>query len=287
MKRSKKIHILIAAKQNKIGLKMAKKLERILKEKIDDIRFDPSTAGKLKKFSRKGMAIKKFNGDMVITLGGDGTMLLTAPQARVPILPVRIEGYGFLCTADFRDIVRNLNTIAKRKYTITKRMRLRCRKISRGKIEKYIEKILHKDYPLSLNEIVFARKRPSKILEIEFKIDDTTFSFVGDGLMIYTPAGSTAYSTSAGGSLIDPRLEAVGIVPLYPFFSKLKPMIIPADKKIEIKVTGGECALIIDGHGGDYVKEGSEFIIDKGEPVRIINLFESKFYERFKEKFLK
>ncbi|MFH0832948.1 MAG: NAD(+)/NADH kinase [Candidatus Aenigmatarchaeota archaeon] len=285
-KHKPKLDVLVVAKQNKIGLKMAKRLEKILEDEIGEIRFDPSTAGKLKKFGRKGTAIDKFDGDLIITLGGDGTLLFTATHAKVPILPVRIEGYGFLCTAEFRDIVKNIDRIKKKDYTIIKRMRLKCTKIRKGKIEKYIERILHSSYPLSINEIVFARKRPSKILEIEFKIDNTSFSVSGDGLMIYTPSGSTAYSASSGGSLIDQQLDVIGIVPLYPFFSKLKPMIIPVDKKVEVKVKGGDCALIIDGHGGEYVRNGAEFLIEKGEPVRIITLSEFSFYEKFKEKFL-
>jgi len=177
--RKKTMRVLIVAKQNKLGLSRAKKLGKLLREYVKYVRFDPSTARKVRRLRKTGTSIKKFDGDLVITIGGDGTLLMTAHHSKVPILPIRIEGYGFLCTADFRDVMKNLDKIVNREYKINKIMRLKCSKVSKGKIERYIGKILHKTYPLSLNEITFARKRPSKILEIEFKIDDTTFSKSG------------------------------------------------------------------------------------------------------------
>jgi NAD+ kinase len=235
-----------------------------------------------------GTAIKKFDGDLIITLGGDGTLLRAASEAKstVPILPVKIEGHGFLCTTTINDLIKNTDKLINYDYEIIERSRMKCSKLKKGKIERYIGKILHTIYPLSLNEIVFARKRPSKILGIEFKIDDTTFEVLGDGLLISTPSGSTGYSASAGGSLIDPELEAISITPLYPFFSIIKPIIIPINKTIEVKIKGGDCSVIIDGHGGDYVKSDSEFIIEKGEPLKIIKISEQRFFEHLKAEFL-
>jgi NAD+ kinase len=284
--RKKPMKILIVAKQNRLGLSRAKSLGKILREYVKDVKFDPSTARRVRRLRKTGTSIKKFDGDLIITIGGDGTLLMTASYSKVPILPIRIEGYGFLCTSDFKDIMKNPDKIVNKEYRITKVMRLKCVKIGKGKIERYLGKILHGTYPYSLNEIAFARKRPSKILEIEFKIDDTSFKFAGDGLIISTSSGSTAYSASAGGSLIDPGLEAINIVPLYPFFSKIKPMIIPSDKRVQIKITKGECALIIDGHGGDYVKSGTEFIVEKGEPFKRVSIADQNFYAKFKKKFM-
>ena len=87
------------------------------------------------------------------------------------------------------------------------------------KIEKYMSKIRHKEYPPSINEIAFARKRPSKVLGVEMTVEDTVLKFAGDGVMISTPNGSTAYNASAGGSIIDPELQVFSVTPLYPFYS--------------------------------------------------------------------
>ncbi|MCX6818486.1 MAG: NAD(+)/NADH kinase [Candidatus Aenigmarchaeota archaeon] len=277
--------IMVIAKQNKKGIREATKLKKELEDKVE-LYFDPSTARRIRKLKKMGTAIKKFDGDLIITLGGDGTLLRAASEAKVPILPVKIEGHGFLCTTTVNELIQNIDNIISHNYNIVERLRMRCSKLKRGKFERYIGKILHTTYPPALNEIVFARKRPSKILDIEFKIDDTVFDVRGDGLLISTPSGSTGYSASAGGSVIDPELEAISITPLYPFFSLIKPIIIPINKKIEVKVKGGDCAVIIDGHGGEYVKSDSEFIIEKGEPLKIIQLSEKRFYEHFKEEFL-
>ncbi len=277
-----KKEILIVAKQNKLGIKFARKLEKALKNKAD-VHFDKSSALRMRK---AGHSIRKFSGDFIITIGGDGTFLWTAHKANVPILPVRIEGYGFLCTTDFDELMENIGNLLKGNYKTIERMRLTCYKIPGSKLQEYIGKIRHKEYPMAVNEIAFARKRPSKILNISFKIDETVFDAVGDGVMFSTPAGSTAYHSSAGGAIIDPKLPIIGIVPLYPFFSKAKPMVVPADKKIEVEIKSGDCALVIDGHGGDYVKAGTRFVIEKSKPVKVMFFKERNFYDKVRNELL-
>ena len=272
--------VLIVAKQNKVGVHHAKKLEKMLQNKVREVHFDRSTAIRFRKI---GHSIRKFNGDLIITLGGDGTFLWTAHKTDVPILPVKLEGQGFLCSCNFKQLAENLDRILKKDFVIKERIRLRCMRLPAGKLRKYMSTIRHSDYPLALNEIAFARKRPSKILNIEFKIDGVVFDMIGDGVMFSTPSGSTAYSSSAGGSMIAPSMEMISIIPLYPFFSKIKPLIVPKDKKIEVTVAGGDCALVIDGHGGDYIKKDSSFMIETAAPVKIVSLFEQNFYEKVRK----
>jgi NAD+ kinase len=275
-----KLSIMIVAKQNKSGIAHAKKLEKMLKRRTKNVHIDRSTAFRLR---RPGTSVKKFKGDLIITVGGDGTFLLTAHMANVPILPVKIEGKGFLCTTNFKELEKNIKRIFRKDYTITERARLKCIKLRSGKLEKYIGKIHSKEYPFSVNEVVFARKRPSKLLNIKVKIDDTVFDMAGDGVMFSTPSGSTAYNASAGGPIIDPKLNVMNIVPLYPFYSKVKPIVVPMDKKIEITVHGGDCALIIDGHEGDYFQANSRFVIEKAKPVKVVAFREQNFYENVRK----
>ncbi len=272
-------NVLIVAKQNKTGIRMARKLERMLKPHVESIHFDRSTALRLRK---RGLSVKRFDGDLIITVGGDGTLLWTAHQTRLPILPVKIEGHGFLCTCTFKELTENLQRLLRGDYQIVEKMRLKCYKETRS----ILQKMLHKPYPPAYNEIVFGRKRPSKILRMEFKLDNTIIDFSGDGLLISTPAGSTAYNASVGGPIIDPDIDAMSVVPLNPFFSTIKPKVIPANKKLEVLVRKGECALIIDGHGGDYVKENTKFIIERGPPLKIVYLIHKNFYEKYRDEFL-
>ena len=278
-KKKTKMSIMIIAKQNHAGIKSAKTVYKKLQD-IADVHLDLSTALRIRK--PKGTAVKKFSGDLIITLGGDGTFLWTAYQAQVPILPVRIEGHGFLCTIDYKDFLNKIPQILSGNYKIEKRMRLQCTELN----DKILRKIFKKTYPHALNEIAFSRKRPSKVLRLEFKIGDTVFDLVGDGVLFTTPSGSSAYAASAGGPVIDHSLEAISIVPLYPFNSHIRPIIIPADKKVEVVLKSNNCALIIDGHTGEYAKEGTKFYIERGDPVKIAHLGDHQFYEKYKKVFV-
>jgi NAD+ kinase len=272
--------ILIVAKQNKAGLKHAKKLANILGNYTDHVTYDRSSAIR---FRHAGTSIKKFDGDLIITIGGDGTFLWTAHQTSVPILPIKIEGHGFLCTTNFKEVEQNIKTILKKEYQIVEKMRLKCTRVRTGGL---FDKLLYKYYPMAINEIAFSRKRPSKILELEFTIDGVQFRLRGDGIIFSTPSGSTAYNASAGGPIVESGMELISIVPLVQFFSNLKPMIVPADKKIEVEIKSDDCALIIDGHGGDYIKSGTKFVIDAGKHIKVAMLSEQNFYKNFKEEFL-
>ncbi len=279
----KKKEILIVAKQNKLGMKLARRLEKVLKDKAE-LHFDKSSAIRLHK---RGHSIRKFKGDFIITIGGDGTFLWTAHKAVVPILPVRIEGYGFLCTTDFTELIANIAGLLKGDYKVSERTRINCTRLPATKFQTYFERIRSREYPHAVNEIAFARKRPSKILNVTYKIDDVIFENVGDGVMFSTPHGSTAYHASAGGAIIDPKLPVMGIVPLYPFFNKSKPMVVPLDKRIEVEIKSGDCALVIDGHGGDYVKAGTRFMIEKAKPVKVMSFNEKNFYNKVRNELMK
>ena len=276
------MNILISAKQNKVGLAAARRVERKLSA-FANVHFDLSTGIKLR---RHGHAIKKFKGDLIITLGGDGTFLWTAHQTTLPILPIRIEGHGFLCTADLEDLFNNLAAIRSKKYKIIKRMRIKCTPLKGRTVKTKIRAMFGAGYPPAVNEVAFARKRPSKVLRTEFTIDGVSFDFAGDGLLFSTPAGSTAYNSSAGGPIMDQNLEAVSIVPLYPFHHPIKPIILPANKPIDVRVVAGECALVIDGHAGEYLKAGGSFRVERAEPVKVVHIKEPDFYSRYKSSFL-
>src|SRR3989338_1112200 len=100
-----RMKILIVAKQNDLGLKMAMKVEKKLREITEDVSLDMSTALRLRK---RGVSIRKFDGDLIVTVGGDGTFLHTSSRTNIPILPVKIEGHGFLCTSTIKELTENV-----------------------------------------------------------------------------------------------------------------------------------------------------------------------------------
>lgn len=256
--------LLIVSKQNQICLDASKKLESALKKEGHSVFFDKTSS---KKLGKKGEYIEKFKGDMVITMGGDGTFIYASEKTALPILPVRVEGFGYLSTIDFDDILNHPFIIGDGKTV--ERARL---KISGSGIKA----------PLAINEIIFVRKIPSKIISIFLEIDGVEFGWRGDGVIISTPSGSTAYSLSAGGSVIDPKLKALEIVPILPFNSTMKPMVIPDDRKIKLTADSG--FILIDGTWEKLVNK-KKFVIEKGEPVKVVS-FGENFYRKFRQKFM-
>ena len=259
------MEILIVAKQNPVCFEAARKLESCLKKEGHVLAFDSTTSRKIKK---KGEKIEKFRGDMVISLGGDGTFIYASQKTRLPILPVRVEGFGYLSTIDFDELLSHPFLLKDGK--VVERSRLR---ISGSGLRA----------PPAINEIIFVRKIPSKIISISLEIDGAKFVWRGDGVIISTPSGSTAYALSAGGSTIDPRLEAMEIVPILPFNSTMKPMVIPDSKKVVLSADSG--FILIDGSWEKLVSR-KKFVIEKGDPVRVVS-FGENFYRKFHEKFMK
>lgn len=254
--------ILLVPKQNDLCIGAAQKLEDALKRKKQEIIYDATTGDKLGKVSEK---IEDFTGDIVITLGGDGTFLYAAPKTTKPILPVRIEGFGFLTTIDFEELIKKEEPL--KDLIIIEKPRLQIEGIGA---------------PPAVNEIMLVREIPSKIINIGFSINRTEFSFRGDGVIFATPSGSTAYALSAGGSVIENSIDAIEIVPIFPFNSKFRPMVIPASHTIELYVESG--LIIVDGAWEKKI-ENKRLKISKGRPVRVA-AFGEDFYEKYKEKFL-
>ncbi|MCD6093051.1 MAG: NAD(+)/NADH kinase [Candidatus Aenigmarchaeota archaeon] len=252
--------ILIASKQNKKCLNYADGLSKKLRK--HEIVFDIQTGKALSKTSEE---IERFDGDIAITIGGDGTFLRVAHQTHVPILPIRAEGVGYLCSTSFDEFVKK-NIKKFDDYEITK--------VSTLSIKNGIKA------PRAINEIFIANDR--KITDIRFTIDETEFGFIGDGIIFSTPLGSTGHAMSLGGPFIGWDADVICIVPVAPFNSKIRPMIVPSDKKIAVKVSSG--VVIVDGFWKKPFA-GRNFVIEKGEPVKIITL-EDDCYKKFREKFL-
>jgi NAD+ kinase len=232
-----------------------------------------------KKLEKKGIKthviterqnIRCFKG-IVITLGGDGTFLLTAQKVGCPILPVKTGGVGFLCNVEYKELMRRLNDLLARKYKIIKFMRL----------------FSGEDYPQALNEIVISRKYPSKLLELEYIIDGIRFSFAGDGVIFSTPWGSTAYNASAGGPVVDPVIDSISITPVNSFYSSVKPLVVPANKEIRVTVKRSRASIVVDGQGVADVEPGESFIVKKGTDLKVINMKRYNFYEKLRKTFFR
>lgn len=200
--------------------------------------------------------LKKGQLDMLITLGGDGTILGTAREVAkfdVPILGVNIGTLGFLAAVEIKDFENALKEILNDNYYIEERAMIKCEVQHEGK------NIIFN----ALNDVVISRGPLSGIAKYEVWINNSFYgSLMADGVIISTPTGSTAYALAAGGPIIEPTLDLLEFTPICPHTQGMRTIILPSNDKIKINITkkSGSVFLIIDG------QENLEFL---GEEVSI------------------
>lgn len=212
--------------------------------------------------------------DLLIVLGGDGTLLGIARDINgrydVPILGVNIGNLGFLSSIDISEIDKALNKLKNQEYSLEKRMLLNC-----------IQE--NKEPVIALNDVVVARGTLSRMVKFEIFIDGKAYStFKGDGLIISTPTGSTAYSFSAGGPFLYPNLDLIALTPICPHTKSMQPMIISGDSTVEIIPENGEeeIYLTIDGQKATKINQREHIKVSRAEKHVQVLLFDD--YDYFK-----
>ncbi len=203
------------------------------------------------------------HSDLVVALGGDGTLLSVARAmgARsVPILGVNLGRLGFLAEVNPEELFPVLEETIAGGGGRVRRMRLDVR-LKRGDHE-----ILH---VLALNEAVVTHGQLSRMIDVEAWADgQRVTTYHADGLIVATPTGSTAYSLSAGGPLLVPDLEAIVLTPICPHSLTQRPVVLPQEAVIEVvpKVGDEEVVLTVDGQAGMAVlAEGDRIFIRRSE----------------------
>ncbi|HCJ66029.1 MAG TPA: NAD(+) kinase, partial [Elusimicrobia bacterium] len=207
---------------------------------------------------------KNLNGyDFLLTLGGDGTILKTARFAtasggspttpkKIPILGINVGSLGFLAAAEVKDIYSVLENISQGRYLVEERT------MFAGQIYRRKRKINHF---LALNDCVLRNPHSVRVINLEVKVDNHLVSeYQGDGLILSTPTGSTAYNLAAGGPLVSPELPVFILTPLCPHSLTLRPLIISQEAEIKIRIlsNGQEILLSIDGQEEHHLKIGDE-----------------------------
>lgn len=165
--------------------------------------------------------------DMIIVLGGDGTLLHIAEKAArhsVPVLGINLGNLGFLTELTEDETFEALELLLNNEVTIENRLMLKSRVLSKGKAS---------PSRYALNDIVITKDANDRLLNLSTKADDDYITtYRADGLIFSTPTGSTAYNLSAGGPLVYPGLSTITVTPICPFMLSSRPIILPADKQI-------------------------------------------------------
>ena len=214
--------------------------------------------------------------EMLIVLGGDGTLLgvsrKISSKLDIPLLGINIGNLGFLSSVDISEIDKAIFKLKNDLFKVENRMLLKCS----------INDI-NNDDQIALNDIVIARGTLSRMTKFDIYVDDKYYSsFKGDGLIIATPTGSTAYSFSAGGPFIYPDLDVILITPICPHTKSMQTMVLRGDSNIKINTFHEEEDVYLTVDGQKVYEVSKKAIIEINRAEREAKLIQFDDYDYFK-----
>jgi NAD+ kinase len=257
-------------------------VEMVIEEKFLKILYEEKIVEKqYNTFSSHSDLDKSF--DILISIGGDGTILRAATFVRdigIPILGVNAGRLGFLANVQKENIELFLKIILEKKYSISERTLLsmecfpNCEEI---------------DINFAMNEISVSRKETTSMITIEtFLNGEYLNSYWADGLIISTPTGSTGYSLSCGGPILTPEVKGLVITPIAPHNLNARPLVIPDDIEIKLKVSGREEQYLVSLDSRiTSVNNNSELKIKKTPfKINMVEIPEESFFRTLRNKLL-
>lgn len=225
----KKIGIIAKPLRTEAVQKVLDGLIPWLDEQGKEVVLDSETAGLIGQKSPHKKSVVPSLVDMIIVLGGDGTLLSVARLVEgrdVPILGVNLGGLGFLTEVTVEEMYPTLAKIFKNEFETDNRLMLKVR------INRQGEQVVNYT---AMNDVVISKGRLPRMIDLEIRINNEfVTSLRGDGVIVATPTGSTAYSMSAGGPIIEPSVEAVLLTPISPHTLSNRPVVIPNTARVEV-----------------------------------------------------
>ena len=221
--------------------------------------------------------------DLVIAVGGDGTMLYAAAIAHgdgVPLLGVNRGRLGFLADITPDEMLQGVDKILQGEFSEESRLLLHARIVGRDGRE---------SAATALNDIVVQRRETGRMLDFRTSISGRYVNtHSGDGLIVATPTGSTAYALSCGGPIIEPGMDAVVVVPICPHTLSDRPVVIPASREIEVRLlprNDTKAEVMVDGHSIGGLDPEDRLLINQSQTrIRLIHPPGYDFYEILRTK---
>jgi NAD+ kinase len=228
---------------------------------------------------RRGITLTDKDPDLVVSVGGDGTMLRAAQYAHsadVPLLGVNQGTLGYLTEVDAGDETRALEAIFNGDHRVEERMMLACD----------VEGLDEERSFVGLNEVLVERDSRHRLVRLLVTIGGERLGeFNADGVIVATPTGSTAYALSAGGPIVSPRASSLVVVPVSAHMIFSRPFVLAPDDTVEIKEISGPAALSLDGALGCDLAEGCVVKVRRHErPLQLVRLWGPNFVERLRKK---
>jgi len=255
---------------------------RLVKTLVDHLQLkaelyiEPEVAQQL---GMEGTPIKTMENegvDFIISVGGDGTILRTIHKMDdpIPILGINMGTLGFLVDVEPKDAIKTIDDLLI-EFEVDTRSRLG---------------VMLNDRPLppATNEVTLINASPAKMIEFEIIVDGSLMEdFRADGVIVATSTGSTAYAMSAGGPIVDPRVDAIVLVPMAPFKLSSRPWVMPGDSLIEVnlKIPEKYALVVIDGQNIATISAKDKMLISRAEtPARFVKASRDGFYAKVKSK---
>ena len=224
--------------------------------------------------------------DLLVCLGGDGTILGLANRMRdrsIPILAVNVGSLGFLTDVKTDEMFDELQAYFLDQSRTEERLMLACSvRNEKNRMERRFQ---------ALNDIVVSREGLTRLLRVRVDVSGQTLThFSGDGVIVATPTGSTAYSLSAGGAIVHPGLEALILTPICPHALALRSIVVRADERVSIEIEcereGERALLTADGQENVEVGAGTSIEITRSTiPFRLIKSSRRSYIETLRENF--
>ncbi len=213
--------------------------------------------------------------DLLVVFGGDGTILRAARLAAArgtPIVGINMGGFGFLAELNTDGFAGALPELLAGRYQIDERMMLQAQ----------VESASATQTLLALNDMVVTKTGVARVLRLRLWVNrEPLASYPADGVIVATPTGSTAYSLSAGGPILDPRVEALVITPICPHTFNARAVVVAGNDEVMVEVTAPdpEATLTVDGRVGVQLAPVRRVVVQRAEPrTRFVRLRGSSFY---------
>ena len=223
--------------------------------------------------------------DLIISIGGDGTMLKSAKLShihQIPVTGINKGRLGFLTDINPSDANKTINDFISGKFITEDRL--------------LIETIINKNgtqdsIGIALNDVAIRRKETGRMMKVTTSIDGNYINqHEGDGFIVSTPTGSTAYSLSCGGPILKPDVEALILVPICPHSLNDRPMVIPSHSEILIEPilnTGEIAEIALDGDSNYEIKQGETIVINTiRKPIKLIHPEDYDYFDVLRSKLL-
>lgn len=214
--------------------------------------------------------------DFLISVGGDGTLLSVVRKSfkyDKPVLGINLGTLGFLTDISMEQLPKFIEDLKNNIYKIDNRM--------------MVEGSVNLNKFVAFNDIVISRKSISSMIKIKGKIDGKSFNtYYGDGVIISTPTGSTAYNLSVGGPIVYPLTEAFIVTPVAPHSLTQRPLVMPADFEIEFKIMDNQGAVVIVDGQDIYEIEQNQSIKIKiaNKKAKMLHRIQRNYFEVLNEK---